>query len=213
LEAWKPNYNQRFSASVGNIGSTGDSANANGNTNGNGGAYPEGTAGAGVTGAGAGAGGTETSIASQWQIHLNTERYRVCETWFQPSLAGVDAAGLGELAQGVLNACANSNSSGGNVDSNSILRRLVSNILITGTPSLLPGLIPRLHEALRPVLPVDIPIQIRRAEDPGLDAWKGMAKFARTEEFGSVGMTREEYEEYGGERMKRWWGGNWNGGY
>ncbi|KAF5361609.1 hypothetical protein D9758_007352 [Tetrapyrgos nigripes] len=165
-------------------------------------------------------------IASQWQIHLNTERYRVCETWFEPGLAGVDCAGLGELVMGVLNSVSNSSSSTTFLSSSSpdhspdsIKRLLTSNILLTGTPSLLPGLIPRLHEALRPVLPVDLPIQIRRAEDPGLDAWRGMARFAGTEEFGGggggrgVSMTREEYEEYGGERVKRWWGGNWNGGY
>jgi actin-related protein 5 len=26
-----------------------------------------------------------------------------------------------------------------------------------------------------------------------------------------VGATKAEYEEYGGERVRRWWGGNWNG--
>jgi len=43
------------------------------------------------------------------------------------------------------------------------------------------------------------------------DAWVGMAKFARTEEFGKVAVSREEYDEYGPERIKQWWGGNWNG--
>lgn len=36
------------------------------------------------------------------RIHLTTERWRVCETWFSPSLAGVDSAGLGEVIQNVL---------------------------------------------------------------------------------------------------------------
>jgi len=95
------------------------------------------------------------------------------------------------------------------------------NILLTGTPSRLPGLIPRLHSTLRPLLPAEMSIHIKRAQDPSLDAWKGMARFAMTDEFTGVGavdkrgvgMTREEYEEYGAERVKRWWGGNWNGGY
>ena len=42
------------------------------------------------------------------------------------------------------------------------------------------------------------------------DAWHGMAEFARTEEFGKVGVTKTEYEEWGGERIRKWWGGNWN---
>ena len=46
-----------------------------------------------------------------------------------------------------------------------------------------------------------------RAVDPLLDAWRGMATFAQTEEFSRVGVTKAEYEEWGGERMRRWWGG------
>jgi len=56
-------------------------------------------------------------------------------------------------------------------------------------------------------------IEIAGAEDPSLDAWKGMAEFSQTEEFATVGVTRAEYDEYGGERVRRWWGGNWNGGF
>lgn len=37
------------------------------------------------------------------RIHLNTERWRVCETWFSPGMAGVDSAGLGEVIQNILN--------------------------------------------------------------------------------------------------------------
>jgi actin-related protein 5 len=54
-------------------------------------------------------------------------------------------------------------------------------------------------------------IEIMHASDPSLDTWKGMADFANTGSLGSVSVTREEYEEWGGERIKRWWGGNWNG--
>jgi hypothetical protein len=36
------------------------------------------------------------------RIHLSIERWRVCETWFAPSMAGVDSAGLGEVLQNVL---------------------------------------------------------------------------------------------------------------
>lgn len=42
-----------------------------------------------------------------------------------------------------------------------------------------------------------------------------MAEFARRvgkEGVSGVGVSKSEYEEWGGERVKRWWGGNWNGG-
>ena len=36
------------------------------------------------------------------RIHLNIERWRVCEAWFSPTMAGVDSAGLGEVLQTIL---------------------------------------------------------------------------------------------------------------
>lgn len=53
-------------------------------------------------------------------------------------------------------------------------------------------------------------MHITHAADPLLDAWKGMAHFARTPELKRVSVTEAEYHEWGGERIKRWWGGNWN---
>ncbi len=55
-----------------------------------------------------------------------------------------------------------------------------------------------------------MPLEIARAYDPSLDAWKGMADFARTDEFLGISVSKAEYDEYGGERIKKWWGGNWN---
>ena len=83
-------------------------------------------------------------------------------------------------------------------------------MFVTGSPSSIPGLIPRLHSTLRPILPPEMPLHVVRASDPAMDAWQGMAEFARTDEFEKVGVTRAEYEEWGGERVKKWWGGNWN---
>ncbi|KAJ3826572.1 chromatin remodeling complex subunit [Lentinula raphanica] len=137
------------------------------------------------------------------RIHLTTERCRVCEAWFTPSIAGVDSAGLGEVIQNILSRFKEEEKG-----------RLVKNIFLTGSPSRIPGIATRLYSTLRPLLPPEMPIEIRQAEDPALDAWKGMAKFARNgEEFEKVGMSKAEYEEMGGERLKRWWGSNWNGSF
>ncbi|KAG6850172.1 hypothetical protein H0H93_016852 [Arthromyces matolae] len=153
----------------------------------------------------------EGNIEGNARIHLNVERWKVCEGWFSPSIAGVDSAGLGEVAQNVLSRFSDSDK-----------RRLVNasappasasiNILLTGAPAKLHGLVPRIHSTLRPNLPTEMQIGIVQAKDPMLDAWKGMARFALTEEFAKVGVTRQEYEEQGGERVRKWWGGNWNGG-
>ncbi|KDQ54977.1 hypothetical protein JAAARDRAFT_693616 [Jaapia argillacea MUCL 33604] len=141
----------------------------------------------------------EGDLEGRSRIHLNVERWRVCEAWFSPAMAGVDSAGLGEVVQNVLARFPERDKG-----------KLVKNVFVTGSPSKLPGLVPRLHEALRPILPPEMPLEVARAADPGVDAWRGMADFAQTAEFQKVSVTQEEYEEWGGERIKRWWGGNWN---
>lgn len=84
-------------------------------------------------------------------------------------------------------------------------------MFITGGSSQFPGLGERIYATLRPILPPEMDLgEVVRAADPSLDAWRGMAAFANTEAFERVGVTREEYDEWGGERIKRWWGGNWN---
>lgn len=45
----------------------------------------------------------ENNIAGQCRLHLNIERWRVCEPWFNPNIAGVDTAGIGEVLGSVLN--------------------------------------------------------------------------------------------------------------
>jgi len=86
----------------------------------------------------------------------------------------------------------------------------LQNVFLTGAPAQLPGLTEHLHATLRPILPPEVPLALVRAADPVIDAWRGMAAFARTPAFGAVGVTRAEYDEWGGERVRRWWGGNWN---
>ena len=84
-------------------------------------------------------------------------------------------------------------------------------MFLTGGPSQFPGLRAKVHAVLRPILPPEMPIDnLVCAADPMLDAWRGMAAFANTDAFKQVGVTRAEYDEWGGERIKRWWGGNWN---
>ncbi|KAK7207108.1 hypothetical protein BZA70DRAFT_4425 [Myxozyma melibiosi] len=133
------------------------------------------------------------SRAEAHQIHLNVERIRVPEVLFQPSIAGIDQAGLVELASDIL------------------LRRLskqdsvsaCKDVFLTGGFSLLRGFDDRLRHELRATLPVDVELGIRRAEDAVLDAWKGMRKWVNEKDNLKNNMlTREEYMEYGPEYIK-----------
>lgn len=42
-------------------------------------------------------------LQQSYQLHLNVERIRVPETWFQPAMFGIDSAGIGEVAGWLLN--------------------------------------------------------------------------------------------------------------
>jgi actin-related protein 5 len=135
-------------------------------------------------------------------------------------MAGVDSAGLGEVIQNVL--ARFSDSEKGRLVKVIppplflLLTRLgtyhmpTQNVFLAGGPSQLPGLVPRLQATLRPILPPEMAINIGSAADVDADPWRGMARFAQTDEFESVGVSRAEYEEHGGERVHKWWGGNWN---
>ncbi|EJT98924.1 chromatin remodeling complex subunit [Dacryopinax primogenitus] len=142
----------------------------------------------------------ENNVAASYQLWLNTERIRVPETWFNPSIAGVDCAGVGEVLTGILR-------SFGEAERD----RLIQNIHVTGGPSQLPGLPERLHYELAQSLPFGARLAIRPAKDARLDAWRGMAQFSRTEGLQECLTTREMYNEWGAERMKAWRGGNWTG--
>jgi actin-related protein 5 len=157
--------------------------------------------------------------AGRARIHLSIERWRVCETWFAPSMAGVDSAGLGEVLQTVLASFSQADRGrlvqvratlSSPLSSNDAALTTLQNVFLTGTPAQMPGLADRLHATLRPILPPEMPLNIVRAADPSMDAWRGMAAFAQTDELQRVAVTKAEYEEWGGERVRRWWGGNWN---
>ncbi|OTB15482.1 hypothetical protein K445DRAFT_375937 [Daldinia sp. EC12] len=137
-----------------------------------------------------------SSQAEIHQIHLNVERIRVPEVVFQPSIAGVDQAGLVEIAGDILT------------------QRLVGipglnrddflkDIFLTGGNTLFEGFDERLRQGLTPLLPVDSPLNIRRAGDAVLDAWKGAAQWVGTPSWKSALVTKAEYQEKGHDYIKQ----------
>ncbi|CDZ96567.1 Actin-related protein-Arp5p [Phaffia rhodozyma] len=165
------------------------------------------------------------SLEESFRIHLNVERARVPEVWFQPHIAGLDSAGIAEIVQHVLN----------EVELET-RKRMQQSIIVTGSSASIPGLIPRLKTSLNPILPYGTPFDVRtsllrtyptvsvsqgvkkigelkkESEDIALDAWKGMAAWSGTDEFEKSLVTRAEYEEFGGEYIKEHSWGNWRTG-
>ncbi|KAK5814911.1 chromatin remodeling complex subunit [Linnemannia elongata] len=135
------------------------------------------------------------SLDQTYQLHLNVERIRVPEVLFQPGIIGLDQTGLVETMQDILKRF-----------DKQARDRMVQNILVTGGMAQVPGLIDRLDQSVRSILPFS-PDQknysVRKAQNCLLDGWRGAAMVARDgERMGKISVTRQEYEEYGGAYIK-----------
>jgi actin-related protein 5 len=137
------------------------------------------------------------SQAEAHQLHLNVERIRVPEVLFQPSIAGLDQAGIVEIAADILG---HRLSGLGDQVSEGVLR----DIFLTGGNTLFRGFDERLRTELRAVLPAERELKIRRAKDPSGDAWRGAAGWVseKSEAWRSARVSREEYLEKGADYIK-----------
>ncbi|CAG8590260.1 2060_t:CDS:10, partial [Funneliformis mosseae] len=125
------------------------------------------------------------------QLHVNIERIRVPEALFQPSIVGLDQAGVVETIGDIVN----------RFDPDD-RRQMVKSVFVTGGHTQTPGLLPRLEVSLKSILPSDASLKIVHAKDPVLDAWRGAALWANTEDFYKYAVTRQEYQECGGDYLK-----------
>ena len=129
------------------------------------------------------------------QIHLNVERIRVPEVIFQPGIAGVDQAGLAEIVEGIVMGRPSA------AEQQALLR----DVFLTGGNTLFKGFEERLRRELRGVVEAGLEINVRRAADPILDAWKGAAGWwsqTASSERDAATITRDEYQEKGSDYFK-----------
>ncbi|KAK4991133.1 Actin-related protein 5 [Elasticomyces elasticus] len=127
------------------------------------------------------------------QFHLNVERIRVPEIVFQPALAGLDQAGIVEIAADMITQRLSDITGSGD---------LLKDIFLTGGNTMFKGFEERLQVELRAVLPAESTLMVRGAGDPVLDAWRGAAHWASTPSSRQAFITREEYMEKGGDYIK-----------
>lgn len=85
---------------------------------------------------------------------------------------------------------------------NLLTASLRQNIFLTGGYSQVSQFDERLRRELTAALPVGAPVTINKAEDPQLDAWRGLAKFTNTPQYQDIVITLADYQEMGGEYMK-----------
>ncbi|KAI9848588.1 MAG: Nuclear actin-protein involved in chromatin remodeling [Sclerophora amabilis] len=132
------------------------------------------------------------------QIHLNVERIRVPEVVFEPAIAGVDQAGVLEIATEMLTQRLPASRD-----------ELLKDVFLTGGNTLFQGFEDRLTNELRAVLPAGAPLRLRKAADAVRDPWRGAARWVSssgaditTIPWKTARVTRAEYLEKGADYMK-----------
>lgn len=136
-------------------------------------------------------------IKKNHQIHLNVERIRVPEILFQPTLGGLDQAGITEISSDLLRRRLD-----GIFQPGGQSYAMASDVFITGGLALLPGFKNRVQRDFTQFLPTETPLHVRTAKDPLLDAWHGMYKWANSDDSKHAYVTKAEFEEYGPEYIK-----------
>lgn len=130
------------------------------------------------------------------QIHLNVERIRVPEVVFQPAIAGVDQAGLVEIIEGIVM---------GRFSDFTQQQSLLQDVFLTGGNTMFTSFEERLKRELVATMPTDFTVNVRKANDPILDAWKGAASWWTSGAGGerdAATVIRAEYQEKGPDYIK-----------
>ena len=133
------------------------------------------------------------SIKRQHQLHLNVERIRVPEVLWQPSIAGLDQAGLDEICSHVVHSF-----------DQDVRRRMLSNIFVTGRHTGYRGFEQRLYSSIRAGQPSNVVVKVKGAKDRRFDPWKGAARWTaeQAELFRQTAISKQDYDEKGKEWFK-----------
>lgn len=138
-------------------------------------------------------------IHEQHQMHLNVERIRVPEVIFQPTMGGLDQAGIVEICETILLKKFGSSRR----ELSTTCQKFANNILLTGGNMRIPGIRERIVREFTEILPVGTRLNVRMAKDCAVDAWRGMAKLSQNQnQYEGTYVTRKDYEEYGPDYIK-----------
>ena len=126
-------------------------------------------------------------------VVLANERFTVPELLFTPSDIGMQSEGMvGTILQSL------------DVLPKGLWQAFLTNIVVVGGTSKLPGFVERLEADLRTKLPEDFALRVGQPEDPIKHAWSGGARLAQNEEvMKQLVVSRAEYLEHGDVWVRR----------
>jgi actin-related protein 6 len=127
-------------------------------------------------------------------LRLATERIAVPEILFYPSDAGMTQQGLADAVVSAIQSC-----------DTSLHALLYSHIICVGGSAQMTNLISRLTSELMTLVPAEYAhlLCVRISKEPLLTAWCGGSCLSIDPNFGTVCVTKKEYEEYGEQILMR----------
>ncbi|KAK7466078.1 Actin-2 [Stygiomarasmius scandens] len=119
-------------------------------------------------------------------ITIGNERFRAPESLFQPSMVGLESAGIHETVYNSIQRC--------DLD---IRRDLYSNIVLSGGTTLYPGLSDRMQKEITALAPSSVKVKIIAPPERKYSVWIGGSILGSLSTFQNLWVTKEEYDESG----------------
>jgi len=119
-------------------------------------------------------------------ITIGHERFLCPEALFQPSLLGMESAGIHETAYNSMMKC--------DVD---IRKDLYGNMILSGGSTMFPGIAERLQKEITAFAPSSMKIKVIAPPERKYSCWIGGSIMASLSTFQQMWMSKEEYDESG----------------
>ena len=138
--------------------------------------------------------GAGPSAVEEQYLPICNERFMTPEVLFHPSDIGINQAGLPELVTQAVDALRSPALDPG---------LLYANVVLSGGCVNIPGFVDRFAAELRKLVPDSLDLNLALPDDPQTCAFAGGVALARSDAFERMACTRAEYEEHGGDRLRR----------
>jgi actin-related protein len=119
-------------------------------------------------------------------ITLGSERFRCPEALFDPSLLGLEAAGIQELTYNSIMKC--------DID---IRRSLFGNVVMSGGTTMYAGIAERVHKEIATLAPHGMKVKVIAPPERKYSVWIGGSILASLTSFQQMWITKEEYDDSG----------------
>lgn len=119
-------------------------------------------------------------------ITIGNERFRAPEALFQPSLLGLESAGIHETTYNSIMKC--------DVD---IRKDLYGNIVMSGGTTMYPGIAERMQKEISALAPSTVKIKIVAPPERKYSVWIGGSILSSLSTFQGMWISKQEYDESG----------------